>query len=156
MYVINVLSFESCWSLFPCGRAAETCPVSNPFGSILQYSAMRYGRHDWPDDDCVKILKNVRKSVGPKSRLLISQYSLLQSKVYLSILLDEFVVQYIVRGGLASESQVCTSVNLRFLYPDPEYPRHLHRCFLITAQLIGDSTNKTSICYFSLTVKNAH
>ncbi|KAL4262477.1 O-methyltransferase COMT-type [Pleurotus pulmonarius] len=50
---------------------------------------LRHVLHDWPDDDCIKILKNVRKSVGPTSRLLI----------------NEFVVQYIVRGGLASESQ---------------------------------------------------
>ncbi|KAF7430170.1 hypothetical protein PC9H_005870 [Pleurotus ostreatus] len=50
---------------------------------------LRHVLHDWPDDDCIKILKNVRKSVSPKSRLLI----------------NEFVVQYIVRGGLASESQ---------------------------------------------------
>ncbi|KAF7430171.1 hypothetical protein PC9H_005871 [Pleurotus ostreatus] len=56
-------------------------------GGTVYY--LRHVLHDWPDDDSIKILKNVRKSAGPKSRLLI----------------NEFVVQYIVRGGLASESQ---------------------------------------------------
>ncbi|KAF4581786.1 hypothetical protein EYR40_002804 [Pleurotus pulmonarius] len=64
-----------------------------------------FHRHDWPDDDCIKILKNVRKSVGPTSRLLISQSSLSRSSHNILIPVDEFVVQYIVRGGLASESQ---------------------------------------------------
>lgn len=59
-------------------------PVTN--GTIYY---LRHVLHDWADDDCLKILKNVRKSVGPNSKLLI----------------NEFVVQYIARGGLMSESQ---------------------------------------------------
>ncbi|KAG9218403.1 hypothetical protein CCMSSC00406_0007996 [Pleurotus cornucopiae] len=56
-------------------------------GGTVYY--LRHVLHDWPDDDCVKILTNVRKSVGPQSKLLI----------------NEFVPQYIVRGGLASNTQ---------------------------------------------------
>ncbi|KAG9218402.1 hypothetical protein CCMSSC00406_0007997 [Pleurotus cornucopiae] len=56
-------------------------------GGAVYY--LRHVLHDWPDDDCVKILKNVRKAVGPKSKLLI----------------NEFVPQYIVRGGFASNTQ---------------------------------------------------
>ncbi|KAA1465903.1 S-adenosyl-L-methionine-dependent methyltransferase [Dentipellis sp. KUC8613] len=32
--------------------------------------------HDWPDADCVKILKNIRKAMGPNSRLLINEFIL--------------------------------------------------------------------------------
>ncbi|KDQ22115.1 hypothetical protein PLEOSDRAFT_1109237 [Pleurotus ostreatus PC15] len=56
-------------------------------GGAVYY--LRHVLHDWPDVDCVKILKNVRKVAGPKSKLLI----------------NEFVPQYIVRGGLASNAQ---------------------------------------------------
>ncbi|KAF9490909.1 S-adenosyl-L-methionine-dependent methyltransferase [Pleurotus eryngii] len=56
-------------------------------GGAVYY--LRHVLHDWPDDDCVKILKNVRKAAGPRSKLLI----------------NEFVPRYIVRGGLASDTQ---------------------------------------------------
>ncbi|KAF4581762.1 hypothetical protein EYR40_002780 [Pleurotus pulmonarius] len=56
-------------------------------GGAVYY--LRHVLHDWPDDDCVKILKNVRKAVGKNGKLLI----------------NEFVLQYIVRGGLASNTQ---------------------------------------------------
>ncbi|KAF4564045.1 hypothetical protein EYR36_003296 [Pleurotus pulmonarius] len=56
-------------------------------GGAVYY--LRHVLHDWPDDNCVKILKNVRKAVGKNGKLLI----------------NEFVPQYIVRGGLASNTQ---------------------------------------------------
>ncbi|TCD63172.1 hypothetical protein EIP91_005869 [Steccherinum ochraceum] len=33
---------------------------------------MRYIMHDWPDEDCVKILQAIRPAMGPNSRILIS------------------------------------------------------------------------------------
>ncbi|KAF4564046.1 hypothetical protein EYR36_003297 [Pleurotus pulmonarius] len=59
-------------------------------GGTIYY--LRHVLHDWPDDDCVKILENVKKSMSPQSKLLI----------------NEFVPQYIVRGGLASHTQAPT------------------------------------------------
>jgi len=31
----------------------------------------RYSSHDWPDHDCVKILRGVRDALKPTSRVLI-------------------------------------------------------------------------------------
>ncbi|THH22374.1 hypothetical protein EUX98_g8214 [Antrodiella citrinella] len=33
---------------------------------------MRYIMHDWPDEECIKILTSIRPALGPKSRILIS------------------------------------------------------------------------------------
>lgn len=30
--------------------------------------------HDWPDDECVQILKNVRQAMGPQSRVLLHEF----------------------------------------------------------------------------------
>ncbi|THH33191.1 hypothetical protein EUX98_g946 [Antrodiella citrinella] len=38
---------------------------------------LRYILHDWPDDDCVKILKAIRPALGPNSRILISEVVML-------------------------------------------------------------------------------
>ncbi|TCD63174.1 hypothetical protein EIP91_005871 [Steccherinum ochraceum] len=33
---------------------------------------MRYIMHDWPDEDCIRILQAIRPAMGPNSRILIS------------------------------------------------------------------------------------
>ncbi|KAF8191304.1 S-adenosyl-L-methionine-dependent methyltransferase [Pholiota molesta] len=37
---------------------------------------LRHVLHDWPTSDCLKILTNIRKSMGPSSRLLIHEFVL--------------------------------------------------------------------------------
>jgi hypothetical protein len=32
---------------------------------------LRYVIHDWSDDYCIRILKNIKAAMGPRSRILI-------------------------------------------------------------------------------------
>ncbi|KAJ8462635.1 hypothetical protein ONZ45_g17865 [Pleurotus djamor] len=57
--------------------------------SPVKEGVIRHVLHNWPDDQCVLILKNVRKAASVTSKLLI----------------HEFVPQHIVRGGFAAENQ---------------------------------------------------
>ncbi|THH16261.1 hypothetical protein EW146_g4345 [Bondarzewia mesenterica] len=47
-----------------------------PF-DFLRESPIRQIIHDWPADDCVRILRNVREAMKPGSRILIHEYILL-------------------------------------------------------------------------------
>ncbi|KIJ34900.1 hypothetical protein M422DRAFT_782646 [Sphaerobolus stellatus SS14] len=62
---------------------------------------LRHILHDWPTSDCQKILTNVRKAMGPNSRLLI----------------HEFVLQHIVRNT----SEGAETVNQA---PEPLLPNY--------------------------------
>ncbi|KJA18248.1 hypothetical protein HYPSUDRAFT_79252 [Hypholoma sublateritium FD-334 SS-4] len=50
-------------------------PVTN-----CNFYYLRHVLHDWPTTECLKILTNIRKSMGPSSRLLIHEF-VLQSAV---------------------------------------------------------------------------
>lgn len=41
-----------------------------------QYTLKVFTRHDWPDTECVLILKNIRKAMKPGSRVIIRSYYL--------------------------------------------------------------------------------
>lgn len=41
------------------------------FSMISDWGMTSLYRHDWSDEDCIKILKNVEKVMGPSSRLLV-------------------------------------------------------------------------------------
>lgn len=58
---------------------AEAYPVCRAFTCIL-YSANTSSSHDWQDSQCLEILRNLRKAMGPHSRVLIRTRPLLESK----------------------------------------------------------------------------
>ena len=39
--------------------------------SLESISTKTFSSHNWPDDDCVKILSGVRKAMAPHSRVLV-------------------------------------------------------------------------------------
>ena len=55
-----------------------------------------FSSHDWPDHDCVTILRGVRDALKPTSRVLIRALTFLhRATPYLTnLLLDEFVLQH--------------------------------------------------------------
>jgi hypothetical protein len=57
-----------------------------------------FSSHDWPDDDCIKILSGVRKAMAPHSRLLVrkSHFNFVcKTSAKKSLLLhpDEYIIQ---------------------------------------------------------------
>ena len=51
------------------GMGADHRMYPEPWSSLPEFAA-----HDWPDRDCVKILKNIRKVMEPNSRVIIREH----------------------------------------------------------------------------------
>ena len=89
-----------------------------------------FSSHDWPDDDCIKILSGVRKAMAPHSCVLVRKSH------------SNFVCTTLGKKTQISSIQTNTSSNLQTEFLRKMHPidKHQNRCCLIMALVAYDNT----------------